>query len=311
MRIHYFFTVLFLATTLSAEMPHLISYQGKLLENSVPVSGNHGVVFRIYDAPTGGNLVWQGDVQTVRITNGIFNSYVGETTGAGSPVMFSNINWASGAKYLEIQAESDILQPRERLTSVAYSLLAENVINGVPCGTIVPWGGTAANIPSGWLLCNGNPVSRSAYASLFGVLGTRYGAGDGSTTFNLPNFVTKFPRGVSDNPGTGAGSDTHSHGPGGYTGASHTHGVGTYTAPSHTHSGTTDPNTMIDSADYGDNSNSSDPANNHSHTFTTGTAGAGTMTGTSGAGGDLAITGTSAVGNNIPVYETVLFLIKQ
>lgn len=55
-----------------------------------------------------------------------------------------------------------------------------------PTGVILPYGGSSA--PPGYLLCQGQAVSRSTYAFLFAVLGTRYGAGDGSTTFNLPDM---------------------------------------------------------------------------------------------------------------------------
>jgi microcystin-dependent protein len=77
----------------------------------------------------------------------------------------------------------------------------------VPTGVIEMYGGTTA--PGGWLLCDGSAVDRIAYASLFAVLGTTYGVGDGSTTFNLPDFTNKFARG--NTPGTGGGSDTHTH----------------------------------------------------------------------------------------------------
>lgn len=63
----------------------------------------------------------------------------------------------------------------------------------MPTGTILPYGGSTA--PSGFLLCNGGAVSRTTYASLFAVIGTTYGAGDGSTTFNLPNG--KMPIGLT------------------------------------------------------------------------------------------------------------------
>ena len=56
---------------------------------------------------------------------------------------------------------------------------------GAKVGTIELWGGSTA--PDGYLLCNGGAVSRSLYADLFAVIGTTYGAGDGSTTFKLPN----------------------------------------------------------------------------------------------------------------------------
>ena len=55
----------------------------------------------------------------------------------------------------------------------------------IPTGTILPFGGSKA--PSGYLLCNGDQVSRTTYAALFAVIGTTYGVGDGVTTFNLPN----------------------------------------------------------------------------------------------------------------------------
>lgn len=66
--------------------------------------------------------------------------------------------------------------------------------SAVPIGSITMWStGTA---PSQWLLCNGAAVSRNLFAALFAVIGTTYGVGDGSTTFNVPNFSGRVPRGV-------------------------------------------------------------------------------------------------------------------
>ena len=56
----------------------------------------------------------------------------------------------------------------------------------LPIGAIIPYGSTTA--PTNWLVCDGSAVSRTTYAELFAVIGTSYGAGDGSTTFNLPNL---------------------------------------------------------------------------------------------------------------------------
>jgi microcystin-dependent protein len=50
----------------------------------------------------------------------------------------------------------------------------------------------------GWLKCNGAAVSRSTYAVLFAAIGTLYGAGDGTTTFNLPDYRGEFLRGLDD-----------------------------------------------------------------------------------------------------------------
>lgn len=55
-----------------------------------------------------------------------------------------------------------------------------------PAGMVIPY--LSEITPTGWLQCNGGPVSRTTYSSLFAVIGTRYGAGDGATTFNLPDF---------------------------------------------------------------------------------------------------------------------------
>lgn len=66
--------------------------------------------------------------------------------------------------------------------------------SAVPTGVYMPYGGSAA--PAGWLLCQGQAVSRSTFNALFGVLGTRYGAGDGATTFNVPQMVDRFPVGA-------------------------------------------------------------------------------------------------------------------
>lgn len=69
--------------------------------------------------------------------------------------------------------------------------------NGVgvlnPVGTVIAFAANSA--PSGYLLCNGAAVSRTTYASLFATIGTTYGAGDGSTTFNLPNLTDRFIQG--------------------------------------------------------------------------------------------------------------------
>ena len=63
----------------------------------------------------------------------------------------------------------------------------------------VPTGMISAfhTVPEGWLQCNGAAVSRTTYAALFAVIGTKYGSGDGSTTFNLPNLHHKFIEGTT------------------------------------------------------------------------------------------------------------------
>ena len=68
---------------------------------------------------------------------------------------------------------------------------------GISTATIVPW--SSASVPSGFLECDGTAVSRSTYSALFAIVGTTYGVGDGSTTFNVPDLADNVPVGKSNN----------------------------------------------------------------------------------------------------------------
>jgi microcystin-dependent protein len=63
-------------------------------------------------------------------------------------------------------------------------------------GEVRMWAGPMANVPAGWLACDGSAVSRVTYANLFAAIGTIHGIGDGSTTFNLPDFRDRSPMGA-------------------------------------------------------------------------------------------------------------------
>lgn len=65
----------------------------------------------------------------------------------------------------------------------------------VPAGIMQMFAGNT--IPAGWLLCDGSAISRTDYAKLFSAIGTTWGAGDGSTTFNLPNSIGRFAEGAA------------------------------------------------------------------------------------------------------------------
>lgn len=103
----------------------------------------------------------------------------------------------------------------------------------VPIGVVEDFAGPTA--PTGWLVCNGGAISRVTYKSLFEVIGTTWGAGDGSTTFNLPDFRGRFrlgkaASGTGSTLGTTGGSLDHTHtipsdGSHGHTVNSHTHTI--------------------------------------------------------------------------------------
>lgn len=73
---------------------------------------------------------------------------------------------------------------------------------GVPVGAILPWSSPLGAIPESYLLCNGAAVSRTNYADLFAAIGTTYGVGNNSTTFNLPDLRGRFLEGANGNCGS-------------------------------------------------------------------------------------------------------------
>lgn len=79
--------------------------------------------------------------------------------------------------------------------NVAISVDYQTVPASIPTGMIAFFHATTP--PEGWLPCNGQNVSRTTYANLFSVIGTRYGSGDGSTTFTLPNLHHRFLEGTT------------------------------------------------------------------------------------------------------------------
>jgi microcystin-dependent protein len=126
----------------------------------------------------------------------------------------------------------------ENLAATVWEDAALKVI--IPPGTI--WMHGAAVAPAGWLLCDGSAVSRVTYVDLFTEIGTNFGAGDGFSTFNLPDLKQKFPLGYSSGVnvlGDTGGSFDHTHNVGTHTHtiANHTHTLSahTHTVPDHVH----------------------------------------------------------------------------
>ena len=158
--------------------------------------------------------------------------------------------------------------------------------NGVTTGVISMWG--TATAPTGYLLCAGAAVSRSTYAALFAVIGTTFGVGDGSTTFNLPNYTSRFPYGTTL-AATGGTADavivTHTH-------------TATVTDPGHSHSINTYYDANIGGTNITSYTNTNYPATNVTQNAFTGiTVGNSTE-------------GVSGVGQNLPPYLGINFIIK-
>lgn len=145
-----------------------------------------------------------------------------------------------GTSQLTAVLKSDVDDLLARTTSLEARTTA--VEQALPPGTVVAFAGVSA--PFGWLMCDGAAVSRVTYAALFSAIGVSHGAGDGVTTFNVPDYRGRFLRGFDQ--GTGRDPDGASRtemAPGGNTGNAlgtvqasenlgHSHGV---QDPSHSH----------------------------------------------------------------------------
>ena len=202
-------------------------------------------------------------------------------------------------------------------------------IEGIPTATIVPW--SSASVPTGFLECDGAAVSRSTYSALYAIVGTTYGAGDGSTTFNTPDLADNVPVGksgskalastggantvavaASGNIGTNTSTNINVTGTvGGSTAntslstaqlASHSHGV---TAVQPTTGGSATANRSSGPANNF-NTNNTGSGTAHSHNMSATFSGSGNAASTSAS----TFSGATANPSVIQPYLTLIYIIK-
>lgn len=163
-----------------------------------------------------------------------------------------------------------------QLTTKSY---ADSVLRTVPIAGVFYWPSNEA-VPAGFLLAGGSAVSRTTYAKLFAKIGTTFGTGDGSTTFNLPDMRGRMAKGYetgSGDIGDASGALVHNH-----TQAGHTHkqNAHTHTTVAHTHNGATTGSSGSHTHTQG--SSGSSPTHTHTaaaHTHSDGTMAVGNSTG--------------------------------
>lgn len=113
------------------------------------------------------------------------------STSPLTPYQFSESQYKEGWNFIGSTPPArqmwDYLQ---KLTDEKIQYIYNNMI---PTGIVQAFAGS--NTPQGWLLCDGSAVSRTDYADLYAVIGDTYGAGDGTSTFNVPNLTDKFIEG--------------------------------------------------------------------------------------------------------------------
>lgn len=169
-----------------------------------------------HGAPVGDGFVFRDAAQTLKNKTLDFGvTGANQATNiprAASPEIDTAITNETAARVAGDQANAAALAAHEAAADPHPQYLTQPegaalISAALPAGSITMWAG--ASPPSGWLLCDGSTVSRGAYPALFAVLQETYGAGDGSTTFGLPNFNGRVPRGTGSNGTNGvSGSPT-------------------------------------------------------------------------------------------------------
>jgi microcystin-dependent protein len=196
-----------------------------------------------------------------------------------TPTKLNNARTVSAIQTADI-SDAQITEAKLAANSVSLAKLVTAVQQALlPAGAVQAFAMNSA--PSGWLAADGTAVSRSTYASLFSAIGTTYGAGDGSTTFALPDLRGYFVRGSGTNSdATAAGTfgakiaDTlksHTHTGTTSVAGSHTHQYAAYSAIVSKSTSPTPANNLWD----GTLNRTTAAAGDHSHTFTTDATGSG------------------------------------
>lgn len=125
---------------------------------------------------------------------------VGTADGANAAILLGSTNTTSNVSIVKLHgglaedAGISIFDQNNKYAPISANLVSQSTIQGtdtdvaplLPAGSVIAWSGSTA--PSGWLKCDGAAISRTAYAALFAITSTTYGAGDGSTTFDLPDL---------------------------------------------------------------------------------------------------------------------------
>lgn len=181
--------------TLDYQPPCIISYNGEFYS----CVAKNGPSTSAGVQPVTNTTYWEKLIPDVAVMQGASSSAAGASGLVPAPARSQQKNfltgagtWQSIATISQAQEGTDNSAPMTALR-VKQAITAQ--VSTVPTGTILSFAGNS--IPTGFLNCNGAPVSRTTYADLFAVIGTTYGEGDGSTTFNLPNLTDRFIQGSS------------------------------------------------------------------------------------------------------------------
>jgi microcystin-dependent protein len=180
-------------SNISSNLGSLGVFFDTLHSRNLKISNNiqAGANISVNNLNVGGISTVGGNFNVAGNTN-ITASTVSVSTSSGALVVNGGVGIAGNINVGGI-ITTTTLPATTSNTAVATTAFVQSLV--LPAGSLMMWAANAA--PTGWLICNGAAVSRASYAALFATIGTSFGVGDNSTTFNLPNLVNRVPVGSS------------------------------------------------------------------------------------------------------------------
>ena len=248
-----------LAMRIAGDNKNISTFGGLAVTNSLYIDGSESAInfptkLNIFPTNTGGSinigtdndptLTFGSSGSNKIITMNGSASITKDLTATGGITTVGTLN----ATAINANTPSLTITATDTSTSGNLNVTGNLTVGGIiehpdipPVGAITMYGGLSQ--PPGWLMCNGDAVSRTQYSALFTVIGTRFGPGDTTTTFNVPNMQDRFPIGVGSNAiatiGGGTATLTEANLP------SHRHGIidvqHTHTASHNLEQNNTDP----------------------------------------------------------------------
>lgn len=246
-----------------AQAPASFSYQAVVrdLSNNLLANTTLGVQITIRRGAPNGSNVFRETHNPVTNSAGLVSLEIGMGNNVNGDL--AAIDWSMGPFFIEQEIDPNggtnyTITSTTQLLSVPFALYSRNAERAesaavadqanslsaagagslsVPLGTILPYAGSAGNVPDGWLLCDGTAYETNAYPELFALIGVSYGSEQGR--FRVPNFQGRTPVGYNINEtefnalGKNGGAKTHTLSTNEIP--SHNHGASTGSAGSHFH----------------------------------------------------------------------------
>jgi hypothetical protein len=205
--------------------------------NAALFSSTNGAGFSVSAITTGTGPAGNIQIGNASNTQNVLNVQT-NGTGRGINMILSNGGNSNPAININHSGTGNAITANRPIQATSFIGDGSQLANLIPSGIIMPYAGATA--PGGYLVCDGAAVSRTTYAALFAAIGTNWGVGDGSTTFNLPDLRGRFLRGVDGAAGNDPDKATRTANNGGNVG----NNVGSYQLDdfgNHTHNSNSPP----------------------------------------------------------------------